>query len=91
TRKPRLAHGTGGLSGQAIHPLAVYMVHQVRQASSLPIVGVGGVFTGKDAVELMLAGANAVQVGAATFHDPAACAHIAAEIPTTLAKYNLTW
>ncbi|MYV16027.1 dihydroorotate dehydrogenase [Furfurilactobacillus milii] len=91
TQKPRLAHGTGGLSGQAIHPLAVYMVHQVRQASTLPIVGVGGVFTSKDAVELMLAGANAVQVGAATFHDPASCANIAANIPATLAEYDLTW
>lgn len=91
TQKPHLAYGTGGLSGQAIHPLAIRMIHQVHEVLDLPIVGVGGVMNGQDAVEMMLAGASAVQVGAATFGDPLACVKIAAEIPTVLAQYRLTW
>jgi len=76
------AAGTGGgLSGRAIHPVAVRAVHEVRVAlPDLPIVGVGGVASGWDAAELMLAGANAVQVGTASFADPRACARIAAEL-----------
>jgi dihydroorotate dehydrogenase (NAD+) catalytic subunit len=71
TRRPRLGAGGGGLSGPAIHPVAVRAVHDVHAAlPELPIVGVGGVARGVDAVELMLAGASAVQVGTATFADP---------------------
>lgn len=73
TRRYRLGAGGGGLSGPAIHPVAVRAVHDVRAAlPDLPIVGVGGVARGVDAVELLLAGANAVQVGTATFSDPRA-------------------
>ena len=73
TRRLRLGGGGGGLSGPAIHPVAVRAVHDVHQAlPDLPIVGVGGVSTGIDAVELLLAGASAVQVGTATFADPRA-------------------
>lgn len=71
TRRPMLGGGGGGLSGPAIHPVAVRAVHDVHAAlPELPIVGVGGVATANDAVELMLAGASAVQVGTATFADP---------------------
>jgi dihydroorotate dehydrogenase (NAD+) catalytic subunit len=71
TRRPRLGAGGGGLSGPAIHPVAVRAVYDVHAAlPDLPIVGVGGVARGVDAVELMLAGASAVQVGTATFADP---------------------
>ncbi len=72
-RRPALGGGGGGLSGRAIHPVAVRAVHDVHAAlPDLPIVGVGGVATGTDAVELMMAGASAVQVGTATFADPKA-------------------
>ncbi len=73
TRRPTLGAGGGGLSGRAIHPIAVRAVHDVHAAiPDLPIVGVGGVASGWDAAELMLAGASAIQVGTATFADPAA-------------------
>jgi dihydroorotate dehydrogenase (NAD+) catalytic subunit len=73
TRRPALGNGGGGLSGRAVHPVAVRTVFDVHQAlPDLPIVGVGGVANGWDAAELMIAGASAVQVGTATFADPAA-------------------
>ena len=79
TRRPALGAGGGGLSGPAIHPVAVRAVHDVHAAlPDLPIVGVGGVATGWDAEELMLAGAVAVQVGTATFADPRAAARVLA-------------
>lgn len=81
TRRPRLGAGGGGLSGAAIHPIAVRAVHDVHAAlPKLPIVGVGGVRTGADAIELLLAGASAVQVGTATFADPRAPARVVGEI-----------
>jgi dihydroorotate dehydrogenase (NAD+) catalytic subunit len=81
TRRPRLANGGGGLSGPAIHPVAVRAVHDVHEAHpDLPIVGVGGVSSGVDAVELLLVGASAVQVGTATFADPAATARVLTEL-----------
>jgi dihydroorotate dehydrogenase (NAD+) catalytic subunit len=81
TLKPALAVGGGGLSGQGIHPVAVRVVHDVAAAHpGLPIVGVGGVCTGWDAVELMLVGASAVQIGTATFVDPRAAARIQNEL-----------
>ena len=81
TRRPALGAGGGGLSGRAIHPVAVRAVHDVRQACpDLPIVGVGGVASGWDAAELMLVGADAVQVGTATFEDPAAPRRVLAEL-----------
>jgi dihydroorotate dehydrogenase (NAD+) catalytic subunit len=81
TGRPVLGAGGGGLSGAAIHPVAVRAVHDVRAAQPhLPIVGVGGVRRGRDAVELMLAGASAVQVGTASFADPRAPARVLAEL-----------
>ena len=81
TRQPALGAGGGGLSGPAIHPVAVRAVHDVHAAlPDLPIVGVGGVATGWDATELLLAGAVAVQVGTATFADPRAPARVLAEL-----------
>src|SRR5205823_8930534 len=73
TRRPRLGAGGGGLSGAAIHPVAVRAVYDVHAAMpDLAVIGVGGVRTGADAVELLMAGASAVQVGTATFVDPRA-------------------
>ncbi len=81
TLRPALAVGGGGLSGPGIHPVAVRVVHDVRLAHpDLPIVGVGGVSSGWDAIELLAAGAHAVQVGTASFADPRAAARIAAEM-----------
>lgn len=71
-----LANRTGGMSGPAIHPVAVRMVYEAAAAVSIPIIGMGGVQTAEDALELMLAGATAVAVGAANFHDPAATVHV---------------
>jgi dihydroorotate dehydrogenase (NAD+) catalytic subunit len=72
TRKPRLANKTGGLSGPAIRPIAVRMVHQVVQTVSLPVIGIGGIVRPMDALEFLIVGARAVQVGTANFVDPAA-------------------
>ena len=81
TRRPRLGAGGGGLSGPAIHPIAVRAVHDVHQAlPQASIIGVGGVASGADAVELLLAGANAVQVGTATFADPRAPVRVLGEV-----------
>ena len=73
TRKPHLARVVGGLSGPAIKPVALRMVWQVRNAVEIPILGMGGICTGTDAIEFMLAGATAVAVGTASFMDPCAC------------------
>ena len=70
TRRPKLSNVVGGLSGPAIRPIAVRMVHQCRQAVTIPIMGMGGIASADDIVEFMLAGANAVQVGTANFVDP---------------------
>ena len=77
TRKSRIAHGTGGLSGPAIKPIAVRMVYEVAKAVRIPVVGMGGIVRAEDAVEFMLAGATAVQVGTASFADPRAVENIA--------------
>ena len=83
TRRPRIANVTGGLSGPAIKPIAVRMVWQVAEAVKIPVVGLGGVMKAEDAVEFMLAGATAVQVGTASYADPRA----AEKIATGLAKW----
>ena len=81
TLRPSLAAGGGGLSGRAIHPIAVRAVHDVHDAvPDLPIIGVGGVASGWDAAELLLAGATAVQVGTASFADPSATANVQREL-----------
>ena len=72
TRKPRIANCTGGLSGPAIRPVAVRMVHQVVQAVSVPVIGIGGIMKAMDALEFLIVGAKAVQVGTANFVDPTA-------------------
>ncbi len=80
TRRPRIANVTGGLSGPAIKPIAVRMVHEVARAVSLPIVGMGGILNEKDAVEFLLAGATAVEVGTASYADPRAVENIATRL-----------
>lgn len=89
TRQPILADQTGGLSGPAIKPVAIRLVHQVRSISNLPIIGMGGVATAGDALELMAAGANAIAVGTANFSEPFACPNIIKALPDELAKYDL--
>jgi dihydroorotate dehydrogenase (NAD+) catalytic subunit len=90
TLQPALGNGGGGVSGRAIHPIAVRAVHDVHVAHPcLPIVGVGGVASGWDAAELMLAGAAAVQVGTASFADPGACAKVAAELSQFAAERGI--
>ena len=90
TRRPVLGKGGGGLSGPAIHPVAVRAVHDVHAAlPDLPIVGVGGVARGIDAVELLLAGASAVEVGTATFADPRATEHVLGELQDWCARHGV--
>ena len=89
TRRPILANVTGGLSGPAIFPLALRMVWQVSQAVKVPVIGVGGVSSAEDAVEMMLAGATAVQVGAANLVDPRTCLAIIDELPAVLDRMGV--
>ena len=87
TMRPVLAGLTGGLSGPAIRPIAVRCIWQVSEAlPNVPIIGMGGVLTGRDALELILAGASMVSVGTAIFHDPSACARILRELDEELAR-----
>ena len=88
-RKPLLANKTGGMSGSAIFPLAVRMVYQVYEAVKIPIVGLGGVSCAEDVIEMMLAGATAVQVGAANLIEPFACRDIVEQLPETMEKYRI--
>lgn len=88
-RRPVLANVTGGLSGPAIKPVALRMVWQVAKAVSLPIIGIGGIMTGRDALEFMLAGATAVQVGTASFLDPSAAQRIAREMEEYLIEHGI--
>ncbi len=88
-RQPVIANKMGGFSGSAIFPVAVRMVYQVYDAVKIPIIGMGGVSTAKDVIELMMAGATAVQVGAANLVDPFACKIIIDELPNELAKINV--
>jgi dihydroorotate dehydrogenase (NAD+) catalytic subunit len=84
-----LANKTGGMSGPAIHPVAVRMVYQTAQAVSLPIIGMGGIMTAEDAIEMILAGASAVSVGTANFTDPTATEKIADGIEEYMRKYGV--
>ena len=88
-RKPLLANKTGGYSGPAIKPVAVRMVYQVYDAVKIPIVGMGGVSTAEDVIEMMLAGATAVQVGAANLVNPFACKEIIEDLPRVMEKYKI--
>jgi dihydroorotate dehydrogenase (NAD+) catalytic subunit len=82
TRRPALPNVTGGLSGPAIKPIALRMVHQVSRSVKIPVIGLGGIASGRDAMEFLVAGAAAVEVGTTTFWDPAAPARIVKEIET---------
>ena len=88
-RKPLLANTTGGMSGPALLPLAVRMVWQVYNAVRIPIVGMGGVSTAEDVIELMLAGATAVEVGAANLVEPYAARNIVRDLPAAMEKYGI--
>ena len=89
TRKPILANVTGGMSGPGIFPLALRMVYQVSRAVDIPVVGIGGVSTAEDVLEMLLAGATAVEIGAANLVDPFACRDIIAALPETMEKYGI--
>ncbi len=89
TRRPVLSNVTGGLSGPAIFPLALRMVWQVSRAVSIPVIGLGGVSRPEDAAEMMLAGATAVQVGAANLRDPFACPKIIEGLPAVLDRMGV--
>ncbi|NLI21369.1 MAG: dihydroorotate dehydrogenase [Clostridiales bacterium] len=89
TRKPLLANRTGGLSGPAVFPVALRMVYQVSQAVRVPVIGMGGVASACDVVEMMLAGATAVQVGAQNLVNPCACREIIEDLPRVMERYNI--
>ena len=88
-KKPVLANITGGVSGPAVFPVALRMVYQVSSAVSVPVVGMGGVSTADDVIEMMLAGAAAVEVGAANLVDPWACKRIISSLPEAMQKYGI--
>jgi dihydroorotate dehydrogenase (NAD+) catalytic subunit len=88
-RRPKLANVTGGLSGPAIRPVAVRMVWQVARAVSIPVIGIGGIMSGRDAVEFLIAGASAVQVGTANFVNPRATMDIIDELQTFLQQQRI--
>ena len=89
TRKPVIANKMGGFSGSAIFPVAVRMVYQVAHAVKIPVIGMGGVSSAEDVIEMMLAGATAVEIGAANLIDPFACRDIINDLPRVMAKYNI--
>ena len=89
TRKPVIANKMGGFSGPAIFPVAVRMVYQVAHAVNIPVVGMGGVSSAEDVIELMLAGATAVEVGAANLVNPFACRDIINDLPRVMEKYRI--
>lgn len=88
-RKPVIANTMGGFSGPAIFPVAVRMVYQVSQAVKIPVVGMGGVSSAEDVIEMMLAGATAVEVGAANLVNPFACRDIVEDLPRVMDKYGI--
>ncbi len=89
TKKPVIANKMGGFSGPAIFPIAVRMVYQVSSAVKIPVVGMGGVSTAEDVIEMMLAGATAVQIGAANLAHPFVCRDIILELPKVMEKYRI--
>lgn len=88
-RRPVLANNTGGLSGPAIKPVAVRMVYQVAQAVNIPILGLGGIVNGEDAIEFMLAGATAISIGAGNFMNPYTSVNTVIEIEDYMKKHNI--
>ena len=89
TRKPVIANTMGGFSGPAIFPVAVRMVYQVAHAVNIPVVGMGGVSTAEDVLEMMMAGAKAVEVGAQNLVDPFVCKNIIENLPAVMDKYGI--
>ena len=89
TKKPIIANKMGGFSGSAIMPVALRMVYQVYDAVKIPIIGMGGLSSAEDVIEMMLVGATAVQVGAANLIDPFACKDIIEQLPIVMEKYNI--
>ena len=89
TKKPVIANTMGGFSGPAIFPVAVRMVYQVAHAVDIPVIGMGGVSSAEDVVEMMLAGATAVEIGAANLVNPFACRDIIADLPRVMAQYGI--
>ena len=90
TRKPVVANVMGGFSGRAVFPVALRMVYQVAKAVKIPVVGMGGVACAEDVIEMMLAGATAVEVGAQNLVDPYACRDIVNDLPGVMQKYGIT-
>ena len=89
TRRPILKNNTGGLSGPAIFPVALRMVREVYKRVSVPVVGMGGVSSAEDVIEMMLAGATCVEIGAANLTEPTACKRIIEELPAVMDKYGI--
>lgn len=89
TKRPNLANNTGGLSGPAIRPVAVRMVYQAAKAVNIPVLGMGGIVNGKDAIEFMLAGATAVSIGAGNFVDPYTAPKTVEGIESYMKKHNI--
>ena len=89
TRKPLLANTTGGLSGPAVFPVALRMVYQAARAVKIPVIGLGGISTAEDVIEMMLAGATAVQIGAANLVDPFVCRDVIEQLPAVMDKYRI--
>lgn len=89
TKKPVIANTMGGFSGSAIFPVALRMVYQVSSAVNIPVVGMGGVSSAEDVIEMMLAGATAVEIGAANLVDPFICKKIVEALPASADKYNI--
>ena len=89
TKKPIIANKMGGFSGPAIKPVALRMVYQVYEAVKIPIVGMGGISTAEDVIEMMLAGATAVEIGAANLIDPFVCKDIIDNLPRVMNKYGI--
>ena len=89
TKKPVIANKMGGFSGPAVFPIALRMVYQVYEAVNIPVIGVGGIEKAEDVIEMMLAGATAVEVGAANLVNPYACKEIIEDLPRVMEKYNI--
>ena len=89
TRRPVIANTTGGLSGPAVFPVALRMVYQVARAVDIPVIGMGGIATAADVLEMMMAGATAVEVGAANLVDPFACKRIIEALPEEMERYGI--
>ena len=88
-RRPVIANKMGGFSGPAIFPVAVRMVYQVAKAVNIPVIGMGGVSSARDVIEMMMAGATAVQVGAANLVNPYACKEIIEELPKVMEELGI--